>query len=70
MKAAYLKAALDAVGQATPECLKVKGSKEMVRCEVMSSKGTLQRSSHRFIATYLRARVDIHKHAFKQSRPI
>lgn len=39
----------------------------MVRPEVMSSKGTLQRSFHRFIATYLGARVDIHKHGFKQS---
>lgn len=41
----------------------------MVRPEVMSSKGTLQRSSRRFIATYQGARVNIHKHGFKQSPP-
>lgn len=51
------------------KCLKVKERKESLRSEVMSSKGTLQRSSHGFIATYLGAPVDIHKRGFKQSPP-
>lgn len=62
-----LETALNVVGKAMAKCLKVKWRKETVRSEVMSSKGTLQRSFQRFIVTYLGARVDIHKHGFKQS---
>lgn len=59
--------ALNTTDWSTSECLKVKRRKQSVRLQVMSSEGTLQRSTHRFIATYLRARVDIHTRGFKQS---